>query len=314
MMPDIRRFLRWFVLAGATLFVAGCARTGSPGDTQATFATPDEAVGALVSALEKHDQAELGRLLGPDTGPLLSSGDAVTDSTEREGFLARYRAKHVLVAGGPDDLVLQVGEDDWPMPIPIVRRAGRWRFDGAAGADEIVMRRIGANELRTIDVMHGFVAAEEDYAAESRDGQPAGAYAQRIRSAPGKHDGLYWEAAEGEPESPAGPMLAAAASEGYTGGRGPDAPYHGYRFRLLTSQGANAAGGARDYLADGRLDRGFALIAWPATYGASGIMSFLINQDGVVYQRDLGAGTDQAAAAIKTFDPDTSWTPIAAEQ
>jgi hypothetical protein len=231
-----------------------------------------------------------------------------------QAFLARYRVKHQLVTGGPDDLVLQVGEDDWPLPIPLVRHDGRWHFDGAAGVDEVVMRRIGGNELRTIDVMEGFVAAQEDYAAEAHDGATAGVYAQKIRSDPGKHNGLYWEVAAGEPQSPAGPMLADAAAEGYTGGRGAAAPYHGYHYRMLASQGPEANGGARDYIVDGKLTGGFALLAWPATYGASGVMSFMINQDGVVWQRDLGDNTEEIAASIQQFNPDSTWTPIAPEE
>src|SRR5262245_41790589 len=204
-------------LLAALLASSGCSKPPSTREPLATFDQPEDAVVALVSAVERHDRAELARLLGAGSEPLVSSGDPVADSTEREAFLARYHAMNDLVAGGPDDVVLQVGEDDWPLPIPIVRRDGRWHLDGAAGADEIVMRRIGANELQTIDVMHGFVAAEQDYAAGPHDGGTVGVYAQLLRSETGKHNGLYWKVAEGEPQSPAGPMLAAAAAEGYSG-------------------------------------------------------------------------------------------------
>jgi hypothetical protein len=311
---------RFLALTGAALITAlamhGCAKHRAQ---QPSFETPEAAVDALVAATEKHDVAELERLLGPGTEYLLESGDGVADRAEREGFLKRYHARHRLVVGGPDDFVLQVGADDWPLPIPLVREGAKWRFDGAAGADELVLRRIGANELRTIDVMRGFVAAQQDYAAQGHDGAAAGVYATRFRSTPGKQDGLFWEVSTGEPPSPAGPFLAAAAEEGYaleganekTGKR---SPYHGYVYRMLLSQGAAANGGARDYLQNGRLTGGFAMLATPETYGVSGVMSFIVNQDGVVWQRDLGDDTAQVAQSIDKFDPDQSWTPIAPEQ
>jgi len=294
----------------ALLLFAGCARPPAATNAQRGFDSPESAMTALVTALEQRDRATLVAMLGPGSDALLSSGDAVADSTARADFLARYAQKHELVAGGPEDLVLQVGADDWPFPIPIVRRGGKWILDAAAGRDEIVRRRIGGNELQTIEVMHGYVAAQDDYAAKAHDGVPAGTYARAIRSDPGRQNGLFWEVAEGEPQSPAGPLLAEASSEGY-GAAGE--PYHGYRFRMLTAQGPAAAGGARDYVVDGRQTGGYALVAWPALYGTSGVMSFLVNQDGIVWQRDLGAGTEQAAAAITAFDPDSLWTPIPAE-
>ena len=296
--------------------VLGCAKHGAQ---PPSFDTPEAAVDALVAAAEKHDVAELQRLLGPGTENLLESGDEVADRAEREGFLKRYRARHRLVVGGPDDFVLQVGEDDWPLPIPLVREGGKWRFDGAAGADELVLRRIGANELRTIDVMRGFVAAQQDYAAQGHDGATAGVFARRFRSTPGKQDGLFWQVSTGEPPSPAGPFLAAAAQEGYeleganekTGKR---TPYRGYVYRMLLSQGPAANGGAREYLVDGKLKGGFAMLAIPENYRISGITSFIVNQDGVVWQRDLGENTAQFAQSIDKFDPDQSWTPIAPER
>ena len=301
--------------------LCGCAKPAAnlPGaatvktDVQTSFATPDEAVAALVAAGEKADTTALQAMLGPDTAGLLSSGDPVQDQKERDGFLKRYAAYHELVAGDTDNLVLLVGEDRWPLPIPLVRKSGRWYWDGAAGARELVLRRIGANELRTIDVMHGFVAAENDYAAAAHDGAPRGFYTLKLRSSPGKHDGLYWESSPGQPPSPAGPVLAAANAEGYAATGSLANPYHGYLFRILTSQGPEAEGGARDYLVDGRLRNGFALLAYPSAYGANGVMTFMVNQDGVVWQRDLGAETAQAAAAIQQFNPDDRWTPLAPE-
>lgn len=301
------------------VLACGCAKREQPVESAWAFKTPDEAVTAFVKALERNDVAELEKLLGPGTKELLSSGDEVADRRARDSFLERYRSNHQLVAGGPNDLALQVGNDGWPFPIPLVRREGRWSFDGAAGADEIVMRRIGANELRAIAVMRGYVEAQEEYAAQGRDDAQPGIYAQRLRSTPGKHDGLYWESVPGQPESPLGPFVAAAAEEGY-GATGATAstpaaarPYHGYRYRMLFAQGDAASGGAHDYIVDGKLKNGFALVAHPQTYGASGVMTFLVNQDGVVWQRDLGEETTQVAAAIKQFNPDENWVPLAGE-
>lgn len=281
--------------------------------TEESFETPDAAVAALVAALEADDADALQKLLGPGIEGLLSSGDQVADRSARAAFLKKFRQQYRFVAGGPDDLALQVGEDEWPLPIPLVRREGRWHFDGAAGAEELLLRRIGRNELHTIDVMRGFVAAQEEYAASGHDGAAPGIYAQRLRSEAGKHDGLYWEVGENEEPSPAGPMLAAAVAEGYGGGTDASKPYHGYVFRMLFAQGASANGGARSYKIDGKLTGGFALLATPAVYGVSGVMTFMVDQDGVVWQRDLGEDTARLAAAIDAFDPGPEWTPIAPE-
>jgi Protein of unknown function (DUF2950) len=310
--------MSFVLLALGTL--AGCSGPSGNGASSAavtaaqpTFATPEEAVTALIRTAQQGDVAALQKLLGPGTADLVSSGDPVADQNEREAFLERYQAHHEFAAGDPNDLVLMVGEDRWPLPIPLVRQNQRWEFDGEAGAQEILLRRIGANELRTIDVMRGYVEAQTLYAGSAHDGIAAGAYAQKLRSDPGKQNGLYWEVAAGADASPAGPLLAAANSEGYGDAQGKAMPYHGYLFRLLTSQGPAAEGGPRSYLSDGKLTGGFALLAYPANYGASGIMTFMINQDGIVWQRDLGADTAKSAAAIEQFNPDDSWTPLAPE-
>ena len=302
------KLLASIALLAALFALSSCERDRRA--DHASFGTPEEATAAFIAALDTHDPAKLQRLLGPGTETLLSSGDDVADRLARTAFLRKYRARDQFVAGGADDLVLHVGEDAWPLPIPLVRRAGRWQFDGAAGADELILRRIGRNELRTIDVMQGFVVAQQEYFATAHDDVPAGVYAQRLRSDPGKHNGLYWEVGPGEPPSPAGPLLAAADADA---GDAPHAPYHGYLYRLLFAQAPAANDGARDYRTNDLLTRGFALLAAPDTYDVSGIMTFMVNQDGIIWQRDLGADTARLVAQIEHFNPDATWSPIPPE-
>jgi len=305
--------LRVALLVVGFAIAAGCAKKPEPQEAAgaAGFDTPEAAVAALIGALEKNDLTQLKALLGPGSEELLNSGDAVQDAGDRADFLARYGAKHGLVDEGADRKVLVTGEDEWPMPVPLVKRDGKWSFDGEAGVDELIYRRVGANELGAIDVCRGYVSAQLEYGSEGRDGDPPGIYALKLISDEGLHNGLYWPTAEGEPASPAGPFVAAAASEGYRRAEG-DArtPYHGYYYRMLYAQGANANGGARDYFKDGLLTEGFALVAWPADYGSSGVMTFIVNQDGVVFQKDLGEETATAVDSIQSFDPDSSWTAI----
>lgn len=292
-------------LLALALLTVGCA---GKKDEAAGFATPEAAVNALVAALEQDDTAAIAKLLGPGTEELLSSGDPVADKTDRADFLAQYQAKHSLAADG-DKMMLTVGDNAWPMPIPLVQRDGKWVWDGAAGADEMIYRRVGENELGAIDVMYGYVNAQNAYASEGRDGDPAGIYALKLVSDEGMHNGLYWPTAEDETPSPAGPFVAAAAAEGYAAGT-QRTPYHGYYYRMLYAQGANANGGAREYFKDGVLTEGFAGIAWPADYGASGVMTFIVNADGVVFQKDLGEDTATFVETIQQFDPDSTWTAI----
>jgi hypothetical protein len=273
---------------------------------QKTFATPGEAVKALVAAVESGSQEELFAVFGPDAKDLVSSGDDVQDRNSRARFVKSYKTKHAIVTEDANTRVLEVGSKDWEFPIPIVLTDGRWHFDTAAGKQELIYRRIGDNELGAIAVCRGAMAAQHDYAAEGHDGLPAGIYAGKLRSDPGKHNGLYWEAADGEPASPAGPFLAQAAEEGYQKGD----PYHGYYYRGLKAQGAAAHGGAKSYVVGGVLKGGVALIAYPAQYKVSGVMTFIINQDGVVYQKDLGGNTTEAAKAITEYNPDSSWTEV----
>jgi len=300
-----------FVLLAAAFLVAGCAKKEAAAPEQTGFNTPEEAAAAFVAAVQGNDSAAMAKLLGPGSEDILASGDAVADASDREWFVSAYNAKHSLDADGTDKRVLSVGDDAWPMPIPIVKKDGKWVFDGDAGSDELIYRRVGRNELGAIDVCHGFVSAQTEYASLGRDGDPAGIYALKLISDEGMHNGLYWATTEDEPASPAGPFVAAAAEEGYRKAEGSArAPYHGYYYRMLFKQGTNANGGAKEYFKDGLLTEGFALIAWPADYGSSGVQTFIVNQDGVVFQKDLGEDTATAVEAIQAYDPDSSWTAI----
>ncbi|MGH7083152.1 MAG: DUF2950 domain-containing protein [Acetobacteraceae bacterium] len=288
--------------------------TAQAATTERSFATAAQAVAALVAALRANDTTALSAVLGPGSEKLLSSGDAVADATARRHFLESYDQQHKLVSGGAERILLEVGNNDWQMSIPIVEAAGTWRFDSTAGAQELVDRRIGRNEIQAIGTLLGIVDAEKQFFTLTAQQGP-GEFAERLVSTPGNRDGLYWPAASKEDESPLGPLVATAQAEGYPGQlvAGKPNPYQGYYFRILIAQGPYAAGGAKSYVENGRMTGGFAVIAWPAIFGASGIMTFIVNQDGTVFQKDLGSGTAQAVAAITTFDPDLSWTRIEVE-
>ena len=278
----------------------------APAFAQEQFGTPEAAVEALVTAARSEDGAAILKVLGPDGKPIVSSGDPVADSNIRQDFVSAYDAKHTIEMEGDGTQTLIIGEDDWPFPIPLINKAGQWQFDTKAGLDEILRRRIGRNELSAIQVSLAYVQAQNEYASLNPAGLGRGVYAQRIVSRPGKKDGLYWPTAEEEEPSPLGDLAAQAAAEGYKTGS-TRIPYHGYYYRILTRQGAGASGGAYDYLAKGKMIGGFALIAYPAEYGNSGIMTFIVNQDGTVFQKDLGDRTEKIARRIETFDPDAKW-------
>lgn len=276
---------------------------------QKTFATPAEAVQALVKAAEDGNQDEMLAVFGDDGKELVYSGDAVQDKANMQSFVKAYKTKHALVTRDKDARILQVGANDWPMPIPLVNDGGHWRFDTATGKEELLYRRIGHNELGAIAACRGFIDAQRDYSAVGHDGLPAGIYAQKLMSNPGKQNGLYWETKEGEPASPAGPFLAQAGGEGYES-PGTDVPYHGYLYRILQAQGTAARGGAKSYLVGGQLTEGVGLVAYPAQYKVSGVMTFVINQRGVVYQKDLGEKTLELAGAMTEYDPDSTWKKV----
>lgn len=303
------------VVAGATAAPAPRAIVRSADlSTLPHFKTPEAAAKALVKAASNKGDEQLLSLLGPDSASLIHSGDPVEDAEARRDFTTRARVRREVERVGDDTAILHVGRDGWPLPIPIVRNGDGWVFDAAAGREEMLNRRIGENEIEVIQALDGYVEAQREYARLDPMGVGFDNYAARVVSTEGKRDGLYWPEVPGQPRSPIGPLFAEAASDGYRlGTQGASQPFHGYLFRTLTAQGPSAPGGARNYVTrSGLLTGGFAMIAWPAQYGASGVMTFLVNQRGIVYQKDLGPGTPSAAAAIQAFDPDRSWTPTPA--
>jgi hypothetical protein len=273
---------------------------------QKTFETPQAAVEAMVKAFRDYNQKELLAIFGPGSETLISSGDKVNDRENREKSLLRYDEKNRMETEGDEKVILYIGNNDWPFPIPIVKTGERWRFDTTQGKEEILSRRIGKNELDAIQTCLAYVDAQREYAAMDRDSDGLQAYAQKFRSTKGKKDGLYWESAPDEEPSPLGPLVAKARSDGYMKGERP-APYNGYFFRILTAQGANAKGGAYSYLVKGKMVGGFALVAYPASYGSSGVKTFIVNHEGVVYEKDLGRKTAKLAKFMKAFNPDKTW-------
>ncbi|MGA8282018.1 MAG: DUF2950 domain-containing protein [Desulfobacterales bacterium] len=275
---------------------------------QLTFASPEEAVGAMVKALNSNDLKALEAIFGPGSRDLLTSGDPVADQSGRERFLKLYGERSRLEQTA-DEVVLSIGNEDWPFPIPLFKKDGLWGFDTEEGREEILARRIGRNELDAIQVCLAYVDAQREYALKDRDADGLLQYAQKFRSDKGMKNGLYWDVKEDEKQSPLGPLFAAAQEKGYSGksGGGQPVPYYGYYYRILKGQGKNAPGGAYDYMVKGKMIGGFALVAYPAKYASSGIMTFIVNQDGVVYQKDLGRNTEKAVQAIKLFNPDSTW-------
>lgn len=289
------------------LMVAAAIGAGAQGP--ATFATPQDAVEALRKAARADDIAPLLTLLGEGGRELAASSDAATARQNRDVFLVAMREGWQLVDVGTDRKELVVGKEAWPFPVPIVKTPGGWVFDAAAGKEEVLTRRIGRNEIAAMRILGTYVTAQRVYARSPHDGVPAGAYARRFGSAPGTQDGLYWPVTPGQASSPLGPLVAQAAAEGRPlgAGSGGPTPFHGYYFRILERQGGAAKGGARSWVTNGVMTGGFGLVAWPAEYGATGITTFMVGPDGVVYERDLGPGTAAAVAKITAFNPDKTW-------
>ena len=299
---------RLLTILGALALCGIAPSANATSSPQKSFESPEAGVSALVDAVTTNDQKLLQSILGKRSRKLLNSGDEVADARNREAFLKEYDEANKIVLEGDTRATLMIGDDEWPLPIPLVKAGERWSFDASQGEKEILARRIGANELAAIQVCLAIVEAENEYAAQAGTGRGIPHYATRFVSTPGKHDGLYWETHADETPSPLGPLLAAAADEGYTPSELKAlAPYHGYYYKLLTSQGENAPGGAYDYLVRGKMIGGFAVLAYPARYAASGVITFMVNHDGVVYEKDLGRKTMERAAKITSFDPDPSW-------
>ncbi len=298
-------------LAVAAMLLTVCVPTRSmaqqPG--QKTFSSAEEATSALVTAVQANDKKMMLDILGPDGKQIISSGDETEDANSRANFVKRYQEMHRLVKEPDGTTVLYIGAHNWPAPIPLVHKGNSWYFDTEAGKKEILYRRIGRNELSAIRVCQELVAAQKEYSAEHKE------YAQQIFSDEGQHNGLYWEAAEGERQSPIGPLVASAVAQGYAKRRdGTPTPYRGYYFHILTRQGKNAPGGAKNYVVNGKMTEGFAFVAYPAEYRSSGVMTFIVTEDGVVYQKDLGKKTDVLAKAMQEYDRNPSWQKAEEQQ
>jgi len=289
---------------------ASTATAATPAGAEAqTFDTPEQAADAFIAAADKFDVAAFKRILGPGQEDLVTSGDAVQDRKRAAEFAAHAREKKSVRMDpkDPDRAIMIVGKGDWPAPIPIVKRGGKWSFDAPAGREELLRRRIGGNELDAIEICRGYVEAQYDYAFDKRQGYEANQFAQRIISTPGKHDGLAWRNPDGTLGGPIGERIADAIEEGYTT---KSQPYHGYYFKVLTGQGPAAPNGAMDFVIKGVMIGGFALVAAPAEYGSSGIKTFMVSHSGVVYEKDLGANSLEEFKKMQRFNPDKTWTPV----
>jgi hypothetical protein len=299
---DWGTFLR---LAVVTVLLTGgfAARSMAQQPGQKTFSSPDEATSALVMAMKNNDERLMLEILGPDGKHIVYSGDEVEDAQNRANFVERYQEMHRLVKEPDGSVVLYIGAKNWPTPIPIVKKGNAWFLDTDAGKKEILYRRVGRNEMSTIRVCQELVAAEKEYYATQHN-----EYAKAIFSDEGQHNGLYWKAGDGEPQSPIGPLVASAVAEGYVKGKsGPPTPYRGYYYHILTRQGKDAPGGAKSYIVNGKMTGGFAFVAFPAEYRSSGVVTFIVNQDGTVLQKDLGKKTEALGKSMQEYNPDSSW-------
>jgi hypothetical protein len=302
-----------FAIIAAVMVFAGFYQSAFAADAkQKSFRSPAEAVKTLTDAVKGNNVKELLMIFGPEGKELISSGDEVADKAGRGRFVKAYEEMNKLVNENEKKVILHVGSEDWPFPIPVVKKGEYWFFDTKTGKEEILNRRIGRNELNAIQVCLAYVDAQREYVLKDRDGDKLLEYAQKFISKKGQKDGLYWEVKEGEEQSPLGPLVAKAAKEGYTGKKSGDkpSPYHGYYYKILKAQGKNAPGGEYDYMVKGKMIGGFALVAYPAEYGNSGIMTFIVNHDGVVYEKDLGKDTEKITTAMKKFDPDRTFKKV----
>ncbi|HEX8814073.1 MAG TPA: DUF2950 domain-containing protein [Terriglobales bacterium] len=293
------------LLLALAISLVSCHKTEKP--SQQVFATPDDAANALLAAAKSRDQTAELAMFGPDAKDLISSGDAVEDKNAADAFVERYGAMHRWRRMPDNSQIILVGADNFAFPVPLRKNAdGQWYFDTAAGKEEILNRRIGRNELATIAACDAAAGAQMQYFSQVHDGDKK-QYAVKFISDPGKQNGLYWQSSPGQPESPLGPLAAFATAEGYTVKPDAHVPFNGYYFHMLNGQTDKAPGGAKNYIVDGKMVGGFAFVAYPAKYGNSGVMTFMIDQDGVLLEKNLGEKTTEAAAAMTEFDPDSSW-------
>jgi hypothetical protein len=277
---------------------------------QQSFPSPETGAQALIDAAKHNDTQAMLQIFGPEAQSFINTGDPVSDRASRARFVQAYEEAHTLVPAGETKAILQIGQDAWPFPIPLVKDNTRWRFDSKEGKEEILNRRIGRNELDVIQVCLAYVDAQREYYMRNPQRLALPQYAAKFMSTPGKRDGLYWATTADEPPSPLGPLVAQARREGYKRTAGKLIPYHGYYYKILTGQGPSAPGGAYDYRVRGQMMGGFAMVAYPAQYGASGIMTFIVNHDGVIYQKDLGPRTAALAQSMMKFNPDETWKSL----
>ena len=304
-------FLNRTLILAILISVAGCGKSAQKPvqNSIKAFATPDDAANALLAAAQSGDHSGMMAILGPDSGELISSGDAVEDKNTIDSFTSKYGVMHRWRKMPDGTQILLVGADNFEFPIPLKQNdAGQWLFDTAAGKEEILNRRIGRNELAVIEACEALANAQQQYFSKLHDGSTVKQYAMKFISDPGKQNGLYWQSPQGEPESPLGPQAAYATLEGYSLKPDAHSPFHGYYFRMLMSQSSSAPSGAKDYMADGKMVRGFAFVAYPAEYGNSGVMTFIMNQDDLLLQKDLGPTTADTAVAMTQFDPSAGWS------
>src|SRR5215510_79709 len=306
--PVRRRLTMILVLCLLSMGAVGIAMGAAA--RQKSFPTPEEGVQALIEAAQKNDTTTLLAILGPEAKPIVDTGDPVFDRETRERFVKSYEAAHTLVPSGDMKVVLQIGKDEWPFPNPLIKDSAGWHFDTQEGKAEVRNRLIGRNELDVIQVCLAYVDAQREYYRRNPLHSTLLQYASKFISTKGKRDGLYWEAPDNEPPSPLGPLVVQARHEGYKGAASKLVPYHGYYYKILTGQGPDAPDGAYDYVVRGQMIGGFALVAYPAQYGSSGIMTFIVNHDGVVYQKDLGPHTAATAQSMTKFNPDETWKKL----
>jgi hypothetical protein len=299
-------------VCACSLMLALAFSIGAAAQAGRQFASPEEAVKALIATVKAGNVDDLVAIFGPEGKELIESADPVAARQNRQVFTVAVSERWRLEDAAPDRKTLVIGNEDWPFPVPIVKEGTGWRFDTAAGKEEVIARRIGRNELAAIATARAYVTAQRRYAETGHDGNPAGVHATKFASDPGKENGLYWPVKTGQKRSPLGDLVAQASAEGRTvgGNASQPSPLNGYYFKILTSQGSAAPGGAKQYVVKGLMSGGFALVAWPAQYDATGVMTFIVNQDGIVHEKDLGAGTDGTARKMTAYNPDSSWRQV----